>query len=148
MIYLGADHGGFALKEKLKSWLREWGQEFEDLGATQLEPEDDYPDFALAVGRSVAKKPTSFGILICRNGVGMDLAANKVAGVRSVLGFDPIQVRFARHDDHANVLSLPAEYLTEAEAKKITRFFLESEPSQEPRFLRRLEKVVQIEEER
>lgn len=148
MIFLGADHGGFELKEKIKGWLHEWGEEFEDLGAHEFEPEDDYPDFGLAVGQAVVKKPTSFGILICRNGVGMDLAANKVAGVRCALGFDAIQINHARNDDHVNVLSLPAEFLSEEEAKKIVRFFLESKPSNELRFLRRLEKVAQIEKER
>ncbi|MDP1710598.1 MAG: RpiB/LacA/LacB family sugar-phosphate isomerase, partial [candidate division WWE3 bacterium] len=86
MIYLGTDHRGFALKEKIRQWLTEWNHEFEDLGNTVCDQTDDYPDFAAQVGRRVAENPAeNRGILLCGSGVGVDVVANKFKGVRSAL---------------------------------------------------------------
>lgn len=145
MIYLGADFRGFALKEKIKGWLNEWGEEYEDLGAQEYQEGDDYPDYAESVARFVVKKPAALGILICATGAGMDIAANKVGGARSVLALNAEHAHRVRQTDHANILALAAEYLSEEEVKKTIRFFLETEPSTEPRYLRRKEKVAQIE---
>ena len=88
MIYLGADHGGFKLKEKIKQWLSEWKLPYEDLGAHKLDPEDDYPQFAFTVAEKVAQaddmtqawEKRAKGILVCRSAAGMVIAANKVKG--------------------------------------------------------------------
>ena len=84
MIYLGADHAGWQLKEEIKKYLEELGQPYEDLGNKELEPKDDYPDFALAVARKVVEVKGK-GILFCATGVGMCLAANKVGGIRAAV---------------------------------------------------------------
>jgi ribose 5-phosphate isomerase B len=147
MIYLGSDHRGFSLKEKIKIWLEDWGFKFQDMGAETYKKRDDFIDYALLVAEKVAKRDDSLGILVCRTGVGMDIAANKVNGVRSVLAISPEQVYQSKNDDHVNVLSLAVGYLSEPKLKKIVRFFLETEPSNEPRFLRRIEKIRQIEKE-
>ena len=82
-VYIGADHGGFNLKEKVKHKLVEWGFDVEDMGAKTLDPDDDYPEFAYAVAKKVSENlSASRGILLCRSGVGMDIVANKVKGIR------------------------------------------------------------------
>ena len=146
MIYLGADHRGLVLKKKVKTWLGRWGYRFQDLGAQKLDPDDDYPDFALPVARAVAKNKDARGILICSGGAGMDIVANKVNGIRSVLAVKPKQVYASRRDDHVNILVFAADYTPQSEARKSVRFFLETEGSNDPRFLRRLAKIKEIEE--
>ena len=145
MIYLGADHRGFALKEKVKTWLDKWNYKYQDLGAFKLDPHDDFPDFAIPVARAVVKGKESRGILICAGGAGMDIVANKIRGIRSVLAVTPKQVYYSRRDDHVNVLTLAADYLPVKEVKKSIRFFLETDESHEPRFLRRLAKISRLE---
>jgi len=147
MVYLGADHNGFALKEKIKIWLRDWGYEFRDLGAAEFDQGDDFPDFGVPVAREVARRKGSFGILVCRSGCGMDIVANKVKGVRCILAVNSDQVFHSRKEDQVNVLSLPADFISEKEAKKAVRFFLETEPALDPRYLRRIEKINQLEKE-
>ena len=92
IIYLGADHGGFALKEKLKQMLGDEGYDIIDLGAMSHMPDDDYPDYARAVAEAVGKNPGpdgDRGIVICRSGFGVDIAANKFRGVRAALPMSP-----------------------------------------------------------
>jgi ribose 5-phosphate isomerase B len=151
IIYLGADHRGFNLKEKIKTWLKEWGYEFEDLGNTQLDPEDDYPDFAAAVVEKVARvaiRPEvdkTLGILICGSGVGMDVVANKIKGIRCGLGFEVEQIRAARREDDINCLALAADYLSDAQAKEFVKTFLETEFLGEEKYRRRIEKIAKYE---
>ena len=148
MIYLGTDHRGFKLKEKIKEWLSEWGHEFEDLGNTVYDKDDDYPDFASAVARKVAENPgENRGILSCGSGVGMDVVANKFKGVRSALVWSDEEelVKHSRLDDGTNILSLPAEYLTEEQAKNIVKLWLKTSDPSEPRHLRRIQKITDLE---
>lgn len=148
MIYLGTDHRGFALKEKIKGWLIEWGYRFEDLGNTVLDPDDDYPDFASQVARRVAENPTeNQGIVLCGSGIGVDVVANKFKGVRSALIWsdDVNLVGMAREHDNTNVLALPADYLSDEVAQNIVRRWLETPPGTHPRFARRLEKITALE---
>ena len=120
MIYIGADHRGYKLKEALKIYLQELGYDFEDLGNKELNPDDDYPDFALAVAKKVSEDlENNRGILICGSGVGVDIVANKIKGIRSALCFDVKQAQMSRNDDNTNVLSLPADYISEDLAKKL-----------------------------
>ena len=152
MIYLGADHRGYNLKEKIRQWLTEWNQEFEDLGNDHLDPEDDYPDFAKKVAEKLSwSGPPATqasllalrarGIVICGSGVGVDIVANRRVGVRCGLGFSAEQVKKAREDDDINCLAIPADYLPEEKVKEIVRIFLETKFSGAERMKRRIEKI-------
>ncbi len=148
VIYFGADHGGFALKEKLKAFAQEKGYEVVDVGAFTYDEKDDYADFAGAVGKKVSLAPDQArGILLCRNGAGVNITANKFPHVRCVLGFSSDQVYDARHDDDVNVLSIPADFVDEPTAQKLTEVFLATPfAKEEERFVRRLNKIAAIEE--
>ena len=144
MLFIGADHRGFQLKEKIKAWLEEWGYEFEDLGNEKLESEDDYNDYALRVAdKLMADKGNrgDRGILTCGSGVGMSIAANRVFGVRCGLCTSVEQTVAARKEDDINCLALGAEYLTEGVAKQIVEAFLRTEFVPEERYLRRIAKL-------
>lgn len=100
MIYLGADHGGFSFKEKIKEFLKELKIEYQDLGNTKFEPEDDFVDYAVAVAKKVVET-NGKGILVCTNGEGMCIAANKIKGIRAVSpstkkSSNKVQRRFGR----------------------------------------------------
>jgi len=148
MIYLGADHRGFELKEKIKEWLSAQGKEFEDLGNTVYDKDDDYPDFAVQVARRVAEDPQgNRGILFCGSGVGVDVVANKINGVRSALVWsdDEDLVKQSREHDGSNVLSLPTDHLSENQAKNIVKIWLETPSPTEERHLRRIGKISNLE---
>ncbi len=149
VIYFGADHGGFELKEKLKVFAQSKGYEVVDVGATAYDEKDDYPDFAGVVGKKVSLAPDQArGILLCRNGAGVNIAANKFPHVRCVLGFSSDQVYDARHDDDVNVLSIPADFVDEPTAQKLAEVFLATPfAKEEERFVRRLNKLAAIEED-
>ncbi|MBL7053430.1 MAG: ribose 5-phosphate isomerase B [Candidatus Portnoybacteria bacterium] len=144
MIYLGADHAGFHLKEELKKYLEELGYEYEDLGNQELDPLDDYPDFALKVAERVAETKEK-GILICSTGLGMCLTANKIKGIRAVVIWDKFTAIQSREHNDANIICLAGKVLDLETAKKILRVWLETEFSQEERHVRRLKKVEEIE---
>ena len=132
---------GFELKEKVKHWLREWRYEFEDLGNEKLDSEDDYPDFAVKVAKKVMKGKGAMGILLCGAGVVMDIVANRFEGVFCGLGFSGQQIRLAKRDDNINCLALPADFVSEEEAKGIVRVFLETQFSGGERYRRRIDKI-------
>ena len=144
-IFLGADHRGFQLKEQLKTWLVGEGHEVEDVGATTLIPDDDYPDYAVTVGKHVASDPAARGIILCGSGIGMAVAANKLPDVRAGVVTTPALAKLSRQDDNLNVLALAAEITTEAEAKEIVGTWLQTEFSGEDRHRRRLDKIAQLE---
>lgn len=106
-IAVGADHAGWGRKESLKGVLEERGLEIVDVG-TDGEASVDYPDFAFEVGRRVAAGEAGLGLLVCGSGIGMSIAANKVAGVRAATCSDPLSARLARQHNDANVLCLGA----------------------------------------
>lgn len=141
MVYLGADHGGYQLKEKIKIWLQRQNIQFEDCGATTLDPDDDYPDFAVAVARKVAQDPESKGILLCRSGAGMVIAANKVSSIRAVEVFDERSARHAREHNDANVASLSADWLDESTVFATLSTFLSTPFPNEERHVRRIKKI-------
>ena len=146
MFYIGADHRGFKLKESLKSYLQEIGAAFEDMGATVYDPNDDYPDFAIVVAQKVSEDPeNNRGILICGSGVGVDITANKIKGIRSALIHDAAQARASRNDDNTNVLSLASDFISEEKAKEIIKIWLETPFSGLERYARRLTKIKEIE---
>ena len=146
VIYLGADHRGFKLKEKVKDFLKEEGYEVIDVGNSSYDEKDDYPDFAAKVAEEVSQKPEiSRGILLCGSGVGVDVTANKFKNIRSALGITSDQIYDARHDDDVNILSLAADYVRQEDAKKLVQVILSTPFSGEERFSRRIEKISQIE---
>lgn len=153
-VYLGTDHRGFALKEKMKIWLTDWQYEFSDMGAYELDPKDDYPLYAEKVGVLVGshyaeasrdKKEEARGILLCGSGVGVEVAANKLDGVRAAVGKNPDQVRAGRKDDNMNILVIAVDYTKEAEAKAMLKVFLETKFAGEKRFVRRLSEIKKLE---
>ena len=146
MIYIGADHRGYELKKKLKKFLEELGHDYEDMGAFEYNKDDDYADYASIVAEKVAQDPDGTrGIWICRNGPGMDIVANNFKGIRSVLGFNAEQVRLARNDDNINILTLPSDFISEKEAKDLVEMFLETPFESHERFVRRINKIKELE---
>lgn len=144
-IYLGADHRGFDLKEKLKPWLISAGHTVHDVGAAELTPDDDYPDFAIAVAQAVQQGTKARGIVLCGSGIGMAVAANKVPGVRATIAHDTELARSARADDNTNVLALGADFVDEGRAKEVITTWLTTDFSGDERHIRRLDKIAQLE---
>jgi ribose 5-phosphate isomerase B len=144
-VYLGADHRGFRLKEKIKEWLNDWGYKFKDLGAYELNPEDDYTLYAEKVGSIVGREKGACGVLLCGSGVGVDVTANKFDGVRASIGKTPEQVKAGRSDDNMNILVIAADYTKEDEAKKMVKVFLETKFESKARQKRRLSDIEKIE---
>ncbi|MEK7616191.1 MAG: RpiB/LacA/LacB family sugar-phosphate isomerase [Patescibacteria group bacterium] len=149
MIYLGTDHRGFELKEKIKLWLKEWNYDFEDCGALEYDPKDDYPDFVHRVGKKVSADPdNSFGIVLGHTGQGEAIVANKYKHVRAALYYGKLldMIKLAKEHNHTNVLSLSATYITEGEAKEAIKLWLETKFTFEERHVRRIKEIEQIEE--
>ena len=144
-IFIGSDHRGFYLKEKVAAWLFDWGYKFLDVGASHLDPKDDYTLYAQEVASLVAKSKNSKGILLCGSGVGVDIVANKFDGVRASIGKTPDQVKAGRNDDDMNVLVIAADYTKEDEAKDILKAFLETKFSSKNKYKKRLEDINRIE---
>ena len=144
-VFLGSDHGGFQLKEQVKEWFGGQGFDFEDLGNTVLDQEDDYPDFAFKVAEKVAGESDSFGILFCRSAAGMVIAANKIKGIRAVTGFDIQSAKHAREHNNANILALSGDWMDLEKAKAIVKVFLETKFTGEERHARRIKKITDYE---
>lgn len=142
-VALGADHGGYPLKEYLKSFLLESGYEVRDLG-TDSTRAVDYPDFALAVARAVASGQAWRGIVIDSAGIGSAIAANKVPGARAALCYDATTARNSREHNDANILTLGARLLSAETAREIVALWLETEFAG-GRHQRRLDKIAAIE---
>lgn len=143
MIYLGADHAGFNLKEELKKYFQEKEIDFEDLGAKESNAQDDYPDFAKLVAEKVAQKDER-GVLICGTGLGMCLAANKVKGVRAAPAWDEFTALQSREHLNANILCLGGRTTNSEMAKKIVEIWLKTEFDVEERHKRRLKKISDL----
>jgi len=142
MLYLGADHRGYYLKEKIKEYLLSQKQEFKDLGNLIYDQDDDYPDFAKKVAKAVQKNPQKDrGILICGTGVGMCIAANKFKNIRAGLCLSSWIVQKAREDDDINILCLAADLTDENTAFRIVHTFLKTQFLNETRYKRRLKKI-------
>ncbi len=144
-IFIGADHRGYELKEKIAQWLFEMEYAYYDVGATHLDPKDDYTKYAEAAASLVAKNEGSRGILICGSGVGVEVVANKFDGVRAGIGKNVFQVEAGRNDDDMNILVIASDYTEEKEAKAMIIAFLETKFSGKARFERRLSEIEKIE---
>lgn len=139
-LYLGADHAGFAVKEKLKKYFKEKKISFEDLGTYSLDSVD-YPDYAIAVAKKISKDKNTKGILICGTGTGMAIAANKVKGIRAVAAYDNYSAKMSRNDNDANVLALRGRFFPFDKIERIVSIWLKTPFSQKPRHKRRINKI-------
>jgi ribose 5-phosphate isomerase B len=143
-VAIGADHGGFELKEELKTHLRDWGYWVLDLGTDSAAPVD-YPDFAEAVANAVARGDASRGVILDSAGIGSAIAANKVAGVRAALCYDRATARNSREHNDANVLSLGAKLISAEAGREILAVWLSTQFAG-GRHQRRVDKIRGIEE--
>ena len=140
MIALASDHGGYALKQEIMTYLDQKGLEYRDYGCYD-EKSCDYPDYGIPAAKAVASGECECGILVCGTGIGMSMAANKVPGVRAALCGDCFSAEMTREHNDANVLALGARVVGAGLALKITEIFLETPFSNEERHLRRIRKL-------
>lgn len=153
-IYIGSDHGGFEQKHDLIVWLRKNGYAVEDTGPSMLDLSDDYPEYAFAVAQAVQKAnentdisedPVAFGILTCRSAAGMNIAANKVPGVRAVAVTDERGIIHAREHNNANVLALSGDWLSQTESQELVNLFLNTAFTAHERHIRRITQIHDFE---
>lgn len=144
-IFIGADHRGFAVKNELRVWLINQGYEVIDSGNTSLDENDDFPVFAKNVAREVQNDPNARGIVLCGSGVGVDVAANKVNGVRCSLGLNAQQVTAGRSDDDMNVLAFAVDFTPLEQIQEMIAAFLRTPFLGEERMLRRINQIKDLE---
>jgi len=123
-VVIGSDHAGFDQKERIKVHLAEEGHDVTDVGTSNAEDSVDYPDFAIAAGRIVAKGDADLGVLVCGTGIGMSIAANKVRGVRAANVTIPEFARLAREHNNANVITVSARFIPVQVNEEIVDLFL------------------------
>jgi ribose 5-phosphate isomerase B len=144
IVAIGADHGGYELKEQLRGYLRDWGYVARDFG-TDSTAAVDYPDFAEAVANAVARGEAWRGIVIDSAGIGSAIAANKVPGVRAALCYDRASARNSREHNDANLLTLGARMIAAETAREIVAVWLDTHYAG-GRHQRRIDKITAIEE--
>ena len=142
IIAIGSDHAGYSLKERLKTWLAADGHRVIDHGTHSTESVD-YPDYAAAVAESVGSGEAERGVLVCGSGVGMAMAANKVAGVRAVAAQDADVARLSRQHNDANVLTLGARLTAPGRALELVQTWLAT-PFEGGRHERRVDKLARL----
>ena len=146
-IAIASDHAGFDLKEKLKAYLGEEGHDVVDVGPENYEPGDDYPKFAAPAAEMVARGDADRGIVICDSGIGVDIVANKVPGIRSALVHDEELAKLTREHNDSNVLALGTIFVDEEKAKRIADNWLNTDFSGAERHTRRINQIADIEKE-
>jgi ribose 5-phosphate isomerase B len=139
-IYVGADHAGFELKQKLVAELKKLGYEPVDVGPKTLDPNDDYPDYAKPVAKAVSGGEVRRGVLTCGTGLGMAYAANRYPGVRAAVVWSPEVAELARKHNDANVLIIPSRFVSEREGLEILHKWLDTK-FEGGRHQRRVEKI-------
>jgi len=144
-IYLATDHGGFDLKEEIKSYLVGKSLDVEDCGNFVKEPADDYPDWISKGAEKVSSDDSSFGIFFGKSGAGECIVANKFKNVRAVAGSNRINVELARTKNNANVLCIGADFTSLQLAKEFIDIFLRTSFSNEERHVRRINKISSLE---
>lgn len=140
MIGIASDHAGFELKERLKKELKDY--QIIDYG-TMVDTSVDYPDYAFKIGESIANKGIKLGILICKTGIGMSIACNKVRGVRCAKVDNVEEAKLTRLHNNSNVIAISA---LNKNALEIVKTFLDTEFSNEERHIRRINKITEYEE--
>jgi ribose 5-phosphate isomerase B len=146
-VALGADHGGFELKEEIKELLNNTGKEVIDVGAHCYDPDDDFPDSAIAVARQVAQGKAERGIIICGSGVGACVAANKIKGIRASVCHDLYSASQGVEHDNMNVLCLGGRIVDPELARELVSAFLNANYINEGKYKRRVDKILKLEEE-
>lgn len=144
-VIIGTDHGGYNQKEQLKGQLQEAGYSVEDMGTFSGNTPDDYPEFAVKVAEAVQADPEARGVLLCRSGEGMEIAANKFKGIRASLVWRPDIAAETRHDNDANIIVLPSDFVAEHDMVTIVKTFLDTPFSHEERHARRIAQITDIE---
>ena len=142
-LSMGCDHGGYALKEQLKTYLESQGHEVLDCG-THSAASCDYPDFGQAAAQAVAGGECSRGIVICTTGIGMSIAANKIPGIRCALCGEPLSAEMTRRHNDANMLAMGAGLVGPNLAVRIVEVFLKTE-FEGGRHQRRVDKLTALE---
>lgn len=145
-IYIGADHRGYQLKQDLVVRLRNHGHEVIDEGDKRLDPNDDFPQYAVKVATALLadQAPDSRGILLCGSGQGAAMAANRLKGIRACLGYSRAAVQAARNDDDSNVLCLPADDMQSERAYEVVDLWLRTPFAAAPRYIRRIQEMDQL----
>lgn len=145
-ILIASDHGGYRLKKRLVRFLKnELKYEVKDMGPKTYNEDDDYPDYVIPLAKKVAATKNGRGIVICKNGIGVCIAANKIAGIRAGIGYNIMAAETMRTDDNANILCLAAKAVTEDHAMAIVKRWLETPFLEEERHQRRLKKIEGLE---
>lgn len=145
-LAIGADHAGLDMKSQLIPWLQQAGHEVVDVGAHILDPSDDFPDFAAAVGRTLCSGGAERGLMICGSGVGATIASNKVNGVRAALCHDTYTARQGVEHNDMNVLCIGGRVIGIETAKEVVSAYLGASFTPEERFVRRIDKVGTMEQ--
>jgi ribose 5-phosphate isomerase B len=144
-IYLGADHGGYELKNVLREHLTHAGFEIEDCGAKTYDALDDYPQYAFDVASKVLGGDSDdLGILLCKSGQGMAIASNRIPGIRAAIAWKPEVARHARRDDNVNILVLAPLYTDEQTCLACVDTWLKTEFSHNPKYQRRLDQIEHL----
>jgi len=144
-IGIAADHGGYVLKEEIKSWLATLGHDLKDFGAHQLNPADDFPDFVVPLAKAVASAEVERGIAVCGSGVGASIAANKINDVRAALIHDSFSAHQGVEDDNMNLICLGGRVVGSKAAEELISAFLNARFICGERHRRRLDKVKALE---
>lgn len=146
-IGIAADHGGFAMKERMTAALKSAGQDVIDFGALHLDPADDYPDFVIPLARAVVAGEVERGVALCSSGVGASIVANKVPGVRASLIHEHFSAHQGVEDDGMNIICLGSLVIGDAQAWELIQTFIDARFSGAERHRRRLAKIEGLESE-
>ena len=145
-VGIATDHGGFGLKEDLLKHLQAAGHEIIDFGADKMSSDDDYPDFVVPLAQAVAAGTVDRGVAVCGSGVGASICANKIPGIRAALIHDHFSAQQGVEDDHMNVLCMGGRTVGPEVAWDLVQAYLAAEYSRDERHLRRLGKMVTLED--
>lgn len=144
-LYIASDHGGYALKKRLIRFVEnELHRKIEDMGPQEHIETDDYPEYTFPLAKKVSHE-NSRGIVICRNGIGVCIAANKVPGIRAGIGYNIASAESMMNDDNTNILCLAADHLSEDFAMAIVKRWLETPFSDTTRHARRIAQITEFE---
>jgi RpiB/LacA/LacB family sugar-phosphate isomerase len=146
MLYIASDHAGFQLKKEVAKYIKtHLNKELEDLGPTAFVETDDFPDYAIPLAKAVAKDKDNFGILICGTGQGMCIVANKVKGAYAIMGYNIQAAELGRKHNNANILCMPGHLPSLDFTNAIIKKFLETKFDGDARFVRRNQKIADLE---
>lgn len=146
MLYLAADHRGFALKEKLKAHLQSRGVAFQDCGASAYDKNDDYTNISHTLVKTMDDHPDTLGVMLCGSGGGACIALNKHKGVRAAQGFGIDEVMALRNDDDVRILTVGANYITEENLYALVDVFIKTPFGAQERYIRRIKEIQEIEQ--